>query len=45
MEKKRNTFNNLDGNPQGKRPVGRRGRKWKDMITMDIREIWCEVVD
>jgi hypothetical protein len=33
----------LVGNPEGKRPLGRPGRKWVDNIKMDLREIgWYE---
>jgi hypothetical protein len=27
------------GKPEGKRPLGRRRRKWEDNIRMDLREI------
>jgi hypothetical protein len=27
------------GKPEGKRPLGRRRRRWKDGIRMDLREI------
>jgi hypothetical protein len=33
------------GNPEGERPFGRPGRKWKDHIIMNLMEIGCEVVD
>jgi len=26
-------------NPEGKRPLGRPGRRWEDNIRMDLREI------
>jgi hypothetical protein len=28
--------------PEGKRPLGRRGRRWKDNIEIDLREIEFE---
>jgi hypothetical protein len=31
---------NLVGNPEGKRPLGRRRHRWKDNIGMELREIW-----
>jgi len=38
----------LVGKPEGKRPLGRPRRKWKDNINMDLREArgggnWMEV--
>jgi len=29
----------LVGRPEGKRPLGRPGRRWEDNIKMDLREI------
>jgi hypothetical protein len=29
----------LVGKPEGKRPLGRTGHKWKDNITVDLKEI------
>jgi hypothetical protein len=29
----------LVGKPEGKRPLGRRRRRWKDNIKMDIQEV------
>jgi hypothetical protein len=30
------------GTPEGKRPIGRRRRRWEYNIKMDLREIgWC----
>jgi hypothetical protein len=31
----------LMGRPEGKRPLGRPGRRWKDVIKMDLREVGC----
>jgi hypothetical protein len=39
MEKKRNAYRILVGEPEGKRPVGRPRRRWVDNIKMDLRKI------
>jgi hypothetical protein len=31
----------LVGKPQGKRPLGRRRRRWEDNIRMDLQEVEC----
>jgi hypothetical protein len=36
---KRNAYRILVGKPGGKRPLGRRRRRWEDNIRMDLREI------
>jgi hypothetical protein len=36
---KRNACRVLVGKPEGKRPLGRPGRKWVEHIKMDLREI------
>ena len=33
------------GEPEGKRPLGRRRRRWKDNIKMDLKEMGCEGMD
>jgi hypothetical protein len=33
----------LVGKPEGRRPLGRPRRRWKDGIRMDLREIGLEV--
>ena len=30
----------LVGNPEGKRPLGRPGRRWEDNIKMDLQGLW-----
>jgi len=40
-----NTYNILDGKPEGKRPHGRPGRRWEDNIRKYLTAIGCEVVD
>ena len=35
----------LVGKPEGRRPLGRPRRRWKDNIRMDLREVECGGVD
>jgi hypothetical protein len=35
----RNAYRILEGKREGKRPLGRPGRRWEDNIKMDLREI------
>ena len=35
----------LVGKREGKRPLGRPRRKWKDNIKMDLQEVGCGVVE
>jgi hypothetical protein len=42
---KRNAYRILVGKPEGKRPLGRPGRRWVDNIKMDLREIGWDGVD
>jgi len=39
MEEGRSAFKILTGKPTGKRPLGRRWRRWEDNIRMDLEEI------
>jgi hypothetical protein len=39
MGKTRSAYRVLVGKPEGKRPLGRPRRRWKDNIRMDRREI------
>ena len=39
MEVGISAFNILTDKPTGKRPLGRRGRRWEDNIRMDLKEI------
>ena len=41
MEQSRNAYRVLVGKPEGKRPLGRPRRRWKDNIKMDLREVGC----
>jgi hypothetical protein len=45
MGEKRNVYRLLVGKSEGKRPLGRRRRRWIDNITMDLLEIGLSVVD
>jgi hypothetical protein len=45
MGEKRNMYRLLVGKPEGKRPLGRPGRRWIDNIKMDLSEIGLNVVD
>jgi hypothetical protein len=45
MGEERNVYKVLVGKPEGKRPLGRPRRMWKDGIRMDLREIGLGVVD
>jgi hypothetical protein len=44
MEKKRNKCRVLVGRPEGKRPLGRPGRRWEYNTKTDIKGIECEGV-
>jgi hypothetical protein len=39
MGKKRNACRLLVGNPEGRRPLGRKRRRWLDNIRMDLVEV------
>jgi hypothetical protein len=44
MGEKRNAYTLLVGKPEGKRPLGRRRRRWVDNIRMYLGEVgWCDV--
>jgi hypothetical protein len=45
MGEVRGTYNILVGRPEGRRPLGRPRRRWKDSIKMDLREIGFGDVD
>jgi hypothetical protein len=39
MRVKRDVYRILVGKPEGKRPIGRRRRRWEDNIKIDLRAI------
>jgi len=41
----RNACKILVGNHEGKRPVGRPRRSWKNSVKMEVKEIGWEVMD
>jgi hypothetical protein len=45
MGEERKVFKVLVGKPEGKRPLGRPRRRWKDRIRMDLRAIVLGSVD
>jgi hypothetical protein len=45
MGHNRNACRILVGNPEGKRPLERPGRRWVDNIKMDLREIVWDGID
>jgi hypothetical protein len=45
MGETRNLYRLLVGTPEGKRPLGRRIRRWIDNIKMDLLEVGFNVVD
>jgi hypothetical protein len=45
MGAKRNAYRILVGKPEGRRPLGRPGRRWVDNIKMDLRDIGWDGVD
>jgi hypothetical protein len=45
MGEDRKLYKVLVGKPEGRRPLGRRRRRWEDGIRMDLRDIGLGVVD
>ena len=45
MGERRGVYRILVGKPEGKRPLGRPRRRWKDNIKMDLQEMECGSVD
>jgi hypothetical protein len=45
MGEMRNAYKILVGKPEGKRPLGRPGGRWKNSVKMDLREIGFGFVD
>jgi hypothetical protein len=45
MREKKNAYRTLVGQPEGKKPLERRRRRWEDNSKMDIREIGWNGLD
>jgi len=45
MEERRSVYRVLVGKPEGKRPIGRHGRRWEDSIKMNLEEVECGGMD
>ena len=45
MRERRGVDRVLVRKPEGKRPLGRRGRRWENNIKMDLQEVVCGSVD
>jgi hypothetical protein len=45
MGEERKVYKVLVGKPEGKRPLGRPGRRWEDGVRMDLRKIGFGCVD
>ena len=45
MGERRVVYRVLVGKPEGKRPLERSRRRWKDNIKMDLQEVGCGGVD
>jgi hypothetical protein len=45
MGERRGAYRALVGKPEGRRPLGRPRRRWKDHIKMDLREVGCGCAD
>ena len=43
--RRRGVYRVLVWKPEGKRPLGRRRRRWVDNIRMDLQEVGCEYMD
>jgi hypothetical protein len=45
MEEERGVYRVLVGKPEGRRPLGRRRRRWEDNVRMDLQEVGCGCED
>jgi hypothetical protein len=45
MVKKRNAYRFLEGNLEGRRPLGRPRSRWEENIRTDLREIGWDGID
>jgi len=41
----RSVYRVLVGKPEGRRPLGRRRRRWEDNIKMELQEVGCGGMD
>jgi len=45
MGERRGVYRVLMGKAEGKRPLGRPGRRWEDTMKMDLHEVGCGGMD
>jgi len=45
MGERTGVYRVLVGKPEGKRPLGRPRRRWKDNIKMDLQKVTCGGMD
>jgi hypothetical protein len=45
MWERRCAYRGLMGKPEGKKPLGRRRRRWKDSTLLDLQEAGCGGMD
>jgi len=45
MVEERGVYSVMVGKPEGKRPLGRPGRRWVDNIRADLQEVGCGYMD
>jgi len=45
MDEERGVYRVLVVKPEGKRPLGRPGRRWVDNIRTDLQEVGCGYMD
>jgi hypothetical protein len=45
MGEERGVYRVLVGKAEGKRPMGKPGRRWENNIQMDIQEVGCKGMD
>jgi len=45
MGEERDAYRVLVRKPEGKKPLGRRRRRWVDNIRMDLQEVGCGYMD